>query len=132
MFPVQGRSGRKEHVRLDAQAGLPVLLRFHQKEPGRGTRLIFYKGQPLWLQAVGPQYGQHLGQPFRPVAQREPPAVFEQAERAAADVFQGAVRLVAGRGAGGVAALEARREIGRVAGTQVVSCLLYTSDAADD
>ena len=29
----------------------------------------FTAGQPFGLQAVGPQHGQHLGQPFRPVAQ---------------------------------------------------------------
>ena len=63
------------------------------------------------------------------MAQCESPAVFEQAERAAADVFQGAVRLVAGRGAGGVTALEARREIGRVAGAQIKAALPFAEGA---
>ena len=63
------------------------------------------------------------------MAQCEPPAVLEQAERAAADVFQCAVRLVAGRGAGGVAALEARCEIGRVACAQVKAALPFAEGA---
>ena len=72
---------------------------------------------------MGPQHGQHLGQPLGPVAERQPPAVFQQAEPAGADIFQRAVGLVAGGGPGRVAALEARGKVGRVAGAEVKTAL---------
>ena len=39
-----------------------------------------------------------MHQPLGPVAEREPPAIFQQPERAFADIVQRAVRLVAGSG----------------------------------
>ena len=78
---------------------------------------------------MGPQHRQHLGQPLGPVAEGQPPAVLQKPEAAGADVVQRAVRLVAGRGPGGVGALEAVGEIGRVAGTQVVGALPFPAGA---
>ena len=70
-----------------------------------------------------------LGQPLRPVAEREPPAILQQPERAFADIVQRAVRLMAGSGPGSVGGLLPCREIGRVAGTQVVAACAFPEGA---
>ena len=72
---------------------------------------------------------QHLGQPLGPVAEREPPAILQQPERALADIVQRAVRLVAGSGPGPVGGLLPCREIGRVAGAQVVAACAFPEGA---
>jgi len=118
---IQCRACRDEYIRLDPQPGFSVFLCFHQKQPGGGIRPVLHKGQPLGLQPVGPQDRQHLGQPLGPVAEREPSAILQQPERAFADIIQRAVRLVAGSGPGPVGGLLPCREIGRVAGAQVVA-----------
>ena len=82
-------------------------------------RPVLHKGQPLGLQPVGPQDRQHLGQPLGPVAERKPAAVLQQTEAAGADVLEGAVRLVAGRGPACLGALGPGGKIGRVAGADV-------------
>ena len=107
-----------QNIRLHPQAGLAVFLRFHEEKPGCAVGLVLHKGQTLGLQPVGPQHGQHLGQPLRPVAQRKAPAVLQKPERAGAHILQRAGVLVPGKGVGGV------RTLG--------PCLLYTSDAADE
>ena len=106
-----------------------VLLRFHKEEPGRAVRLVLYKGQPLRLQPVGPQHRQHLGQSFRPVAQRKAPAVLQKAERTLAHIVQCAGVLVPGKGVGCVLALGPIREIGRIARTHVKTALALPESA---
>ena len=63
------------------------------------------------------------------MAEREPPAILQQPERAFADIVQRAVRLVAGSGPGPVGGLLPCREIGRVAGAQVVAALALPEGA---
>ena len=66
------------------------------------------------------QSGQYLGQPLGTVAEGQFTAVPQQAERAGADVGQGAQALMAGGGPGGVGALGPAGKIRRVAGGQVI------------
>ena len=63
------------------------------------------------------------------MAEREPPAILQQPERAFADIVQRAVRLVAGSGPGPVGGLLPCCEIGRVAGAQVVAALALPEGA---
>ena len=104
-FSVHRRPGGDEHIRFDAQAGAAVFLGFHKKKPRRGAGHILHKGQTLRLEAMRPQYSQHLGQALGPMAEGKLSAVFQQAETTGADILEGAVRLVAGRGTDCVRAL---------------------------
>ena len=106
-----------------------VFLGFHKKKPRRGVRLILHKGQTLRLEAVRPQHSQHLGQTLGPMAEGKLSAVFQQAETAGADILEGAVRLVAGRGTARVGALRPGGKIGRVAGADIELALPFPEGA---
>ena len=108
-----------EHIRLNAQTGAAVLLGLHEEEPRCGVGPVLYESQPLRFETVRPQHRQHLGQPLGPVAERKPAAVLQQTEAAGADVLEGAVRLVAGRGPACLGALGSGGKIGRIAGADV-------------
>ena len=114
-----------QNIRLHPQAGLAVFLRFHEEKPGCAVGLVLHKGQTLGLQPVGPQHGQHLGQPLRPVAQRKAPAVLQKPERAGAHILQRAGVLVPGKGVGGVRTLGPVRKVRRIARAQVETALAF-------
>ena len=117
---VEGRPGADEDIRLQPQPGAAVFLAFHQEQPGGGAGPAADKGQPLGLQPVFPEGGQHLGQPFGAVAEGQLAPVPQQPEGAVTDIRQGAAALVAGGGPGRVGAGRSGGEIGRVAGRQIV------------
>ena len=75
------------------------------------------------------QHIQHFGQSLRPVAQCQPPAVLQQAERAGAHIVQCAGVLVPGKGVGCVLALGPIRKIGRIARTHVKTALALPEGA---
>ena len=83
------KAARPAHVSAgDAQPRPPDLDRLHQKE-GRGMGGgVGDQLQPLGLQPMGPQGTQHVAQPLRPVAQGEPPPVFQQPPGGGAQLLQ--------------------------------------------
>ena len=56
-------------------------------------------------------------------------AVLQQAETAGADILEGAVRLVAGRGTARVGALRPGSKVGRVAGADIELALPFPEGA---
>ena len=67
-----------------------------------------------------PQHSQHLGQTLGPMA---------EGKLSAADILEGAVRLVAGRGTARVGALRPGGKIGRVAGADIELALPFPEGA---
>ena len=57
--------------------------------------------QALRLEARLPQAGKEIGEPFRPVAEAEPPAVFQQPRRAAGKPCEAVPAFMPGQAASG-------------------------------
>ena len=116
-FPVENQRREQPQGRLRA------LFPLDEDQPGLGRAVLCDRLDPLGFNPVGPHRTDEVGEPFRPLADAQPPAGSKELPGSGADPVQRAGKLMAGdlvRRFGREDAA-ARRFVGRGAGGEVES-----------